>query len=180
MAMAVEITMVIALVLSIIVPGVSFLKGQRTKSRFKSHLAVNVVTFFGLLIVATVSILAGNTSALAATASSGSGFATGMGYIAAALSVGISCIGGAEVGGRVQIGSTGQYIDYGHFISTVINFLIMALCIFLMIKAVNKLMTMGKKKAEEEAAAEPPKEEVLLTEIRDLLKAQAEAQNKKE
>ena len=92
----------------------------------------------------------------------------------------ISCIGGAEVGGRVQIGSTGQYIDYGHFISTVINFLIMALCIFLMIKAVNKLMTMGKKKAEEEAAAEPPKEEVLLTEIRDLLKAQAEAQNKKE
>ena len=68
MAMAVEITMVIALVLSIIVPGVSFLKGQRTKSRFKSHLAVNVVTFFGLLIVATVSILAGNTSALAATA----------------------------------------------------------------------------------------------------------------
>ncbi|MDD5859235.1 MAG: ATP synthase subunit C [Eubacteriales bacterium] len=94
MAMAVEITMVIALVLSIIVPGVSFLKGQRTKSRFKSHLAVNVVTFFGLLIVATVSILAGNTSALAATASSGSGFATGMGYIAAALSVGISCIGG--------------------------------------------------------------------------------------
>ena len=76
MAMAVEITMVIALVLSIIVPGVSFLKGQRTKSRFKSHLAVNVVTFFGLFIVAPVSILAGNQSALAATPSRRSGLVT--------------------------------------------------------------------------------------------------------
>ncbi len=91
----------------------------------------------------------------------------------------IGCIGGAEVGGRIHLMGN-QYIDYGHFISTIINFIIMAFCIFLMIKAVNKLMTIGKKKEEEEAAAEPPKEEVLLTEIRDLLKAQAEANEKKE
>lgn len=92
----------------------------------------------------------------------------------------IGCIGGAEVGGKIHLIGD-QYINYGHFISTVINFLIMALCIFLMIKAVNKLMSLGRKKAEEEeAAAEPPKEEVLLTEIRDLLKAQAEANSKNE
>ena len=60
----------------------------------------------------------------------------------------INCIGGAEVGGSVQIGSTGQYITYGAFITAIINFLIMAICIFLMVKAVNKIMSLGKKKEE--------------------------------
>ena len=81
----------------------------------------------------------------------------------------IACIGGAEVGGAIEIGDTGNYIRWGDFITAVINFLIMAFCIFLMMKGVNKLMSLGKKK-EEEKPAEPPKEEVLLTEIRDLLK----------
>ena len=49
------------------------------------------------------------------------------------------------------------------------NFLIIALILFCLIKAVNTAMAVGKKK-EEEKPAEPPKEEVLLTEIRDLLK----------
>ena len=83
----------------------------------------------------------------------------------------IAAIGGAEVAGRTEIGNTGSYIEWGHFITAVINFIIMAFCVFLMLKGVNKLMTMGKKK-EEEKPAEPPKEEVLLTEIRDLLKEQ--------
>ena len=61
----------------------------------------------------------------------------------------INCIGGANVGGAVEIGDTGQYITYGAFITAIINFLIMAICIFLMMKAVNKLMTIGKKKTEE-------------------------------
>jgi V/A-type H+-transporting ATPase subunit K len=94
MSLAVEITLVIALVLSIIVPGLTFIKGQQTKGRFKSHLAVNVVTFFGLLIIAAVSTLAGGVNAQAASVTADSGFATGMGYIAAALVTGISCIGG--------------------------------------------------------------------------------------
>lgn len=83
----------------------------------------------------------------------------------------IACIGGAEIAGRTEIGNTGQYIEWGNFLTSVINFLIMAFCIFLMLKAVNKLMSLGKKKEEAPAKpAEPPKEEVLLTEIRDLLK----------
>ncbi len=84
----------------------------------------------------------------------------------------IACIGGSEIGGRTEIFDTGQYINWGHFITAIINFLIMAFCIFLMMKAVNKLLTVGKKKAEEAPAAppEPTKEEILLTEIRDLLK----------
>lgn len=84
----------------------------------------------------------------------------------------IACIGGAEVGGRIEIFNTGQYLNWGHFITAIINFLIMAFCIFLMMKAVNKVLTLGRKKAEEapKAPPEPTKEEVLLTEIRDLLK----------
>lgn len=85
----------------------------------------------------------------------------------------IACIGGAKVGGRIQIGNTGQYLNWGHFITAIINFLIMAFCIFLMMKAVNRLLTIGKKKEEEKPAAppEPTKEELLLTEIRDIMKS---------
>lgn len=59
-------------------------------------------------------------------------------------------------------------INYGKFINTVIDFVIIAFVIFMAIKGMNKL-----KKQEEEKPAAPPapsKQEVLLTEIRDLLK----------
>ena len=75
--------------------------------------------------------------------------------------------GGVKIGGSFTI--RGAEFNYGSFISAVINFLIIALILFGIIKAVNKAMEIGKKK-EEEKPAEPPKEEVLLTEIRDLLK----------
>ena len=56
-------------------------------------------------------------------------------------------------------------IKYGMFIQEIVNFLIIALCIFMFIKLITK---MQKKKEEEPAPApEPTKEEVLLTEIRD-------------
>ena len=66
-------------------------------------------------------------------------------------------------------------LNYGNFISAVINFLILALVVFWLVKGLNKLTELGKKKEEEaapEAPAEPEPtaEEVLLTEIRDLLK----------
>ena len=68
-------------------------------------------------------------------------------------------------------------LNYGNFISAIINFLILALVVFFLVKGLNKLSDMTKKKEEEAAAAaEPPAppapsaEEVLLTEIRDLLK----------
>ena len=67
-------------------------------------------------------------------------------------------------------------LNYGNFISAIINFLILALVVFFLVKGLNKLSDMTKKKEEAAAAAEPPAppapsaEEVLLTEIRDLLK----------
>ena len=77
---------------------------------------------------------------------------------------------GVQIGGQFVI--NGVAFTYGAFLSAVVNFLIIALILFFMLKAVNKAMEIGKKK-EEEKPAEPPKEEVLLTEIRDLLKEQA-------
>lgn len=67
-------------------------------------------------------------------------------------------------------------LNYGNFLAAVINFLILALVVFFLVKGLNKLSEAGKKKEEEAAAAEAPaepqptKEELLLTEIRDLLK----------
>lgn len=62
-------------------------------------------------------------------------------------------------------------LNWGTWIQTVVNFLIVAFCIFVMIKFVNQLT--HKKKEEAPAPdPEPTKEEVLLTEIRDLLKSQ--------
>ena len=60
-------------------------------------------------------------------------------------------------------------ISYGAFINTVVSFLIVAFCVFLLVKGINK----AKKEAEEapapEAPPEPSNEEKLLSEIRDLL-----------
>jgi large conductance mechanosensitive channel len=56
---------------------------------------------------------------------------------------------------------------YGNFIQNVLDFLIIAICIFFMIKGINR---MKKKEEEAPAPAEPSKEEQLLSEIRDLLK----------
>ena len=68
-------------------------------------------------------------------------------------------------------------LNYGNFISAVINFFILAFVVFLFVKFITRLTEIGKKKEEEAAAAaEPPAppapsaEEVLLAEIRDLLK----------
>ena len=62
-------------------------------------------------------------------------------------------------------------IKYGMFIQEIVNFLIISLCIFMVIKLIAK---MKKKKEEEPAPApEPTKEEVLLTEIREALNKMA-------
>ena len=67
-------------------------------------------------------------------------------------------------------------LNYGNFISAVINFFILALVVFFLVRTLNKMSEIGKKK-EEPVAEEPPAppapsaEEVLLTEIRDLLKS---------
>ena len=81
--------------------------------------------------------------------------------------------------GEAPLDELGQpiknYLYYGNFISAIINFLILALVVFFLVKGLNRLSELGKKKeeekpAEEPAPPEPTAEEKLLTEIRDLLK----------
>lgn len=69
-------------------------------------------------------------------------------------------------------GASEVSINYGSFINVVIQFIIIAFCIFMVIKGIN---TLNRKKVTEEEApapAEPTKEEKLLEEIRDILKQQ--------
>ena len=64
----------------------------------------------------------------------------------------INCIGGGEIQGSIHLVGD-QYINYGAFLTAVINFLIMAFIIFLLVKGMNKLADIGKKKEAEEEAA---------------------------
>lgn len=82
---------------------------------------------------------------------------------------------GAATGGvdfkalRLEIGGTPEApvaINYGAFVQTVVDFAIISVCVFLLVKAVNKL----RQPAPEPAPAEPPDDVKLLTEIRDLLR----------
>ena len=71
---------------------------------------------------------------------------------------------------QATITSPAVMLNYGRFIQTVIDFIIIAFSIFLMVKILNRVK---RKKAEEiktPAAPEPSKEEILLAEIRDILK----------
>lgn len=66
----------------------------------------------------------------------------------------INCIGGADIEGKIHLAGN-NYIDYGAFLSAVVNFLIMAFIIFLMVKALNKISDIGKKlehRSQEKAA----------------------------
>ena len=79
----------------------------------------------------------------------------------------INGIGGAKVGGTFKIYG-GQVIRYGDFITAIINFLIMALVLFMLLKLVNRVMNVNKK--DKEAEVVKSDEVLLLEEIRDLLK----------
>ena len=74
-------------------------------------------------------------------------------------------MGGFDFSGLV-LKFGGATIKYGNFIQTCVNFLIIAWAIFLMVKGINRLK---REEAPAEAKA-PPRQEVLLEEIRDLLK----------
>ena len=93
MTVITQITIAVALVLSIILPFGYYLLGEKSRGRYKTALGVNAFFFFGIMLVAIAVTFAGGASVQAATGAD-AGLATGMGYIAAALVTGLSCIGG--------------------------------------------------------------------------------------
>ena len=91
--MAIKITLIIALILTYVIPFGVYAAGEKNKGRYKKALAINVMLFFGILIVGSVFGFATTAQAAEETAQAASS-ATGLGYIAAALSTGLSCVGG--------------------------------------------------------------------------------------
>ena len=95
MTVITKILLMAALILSIVLPFCYFYLGEKCKKRYKKTLGVNTVFFFGTLLVAIVVMFSGqNVEAAETAAASASGIATGLGYLAAALVTGLSCIGG--------------------------------------------------------------------------------------
>lgn len=78
-------------------------------------------------------------------------------------------IGGINFSTLSIIVGTAQ-IQYGLFLQNIIDFLIVAFCIFLIVKSLNKLSNIKKKEQEKPAVKEKSEEVKLLEEIRDLLK----------
>ena len=81
----------------------------------------------------------------------------------------INGIGGAKVGGTIKIYG-GQVIKYGDFITSVINFIIMAFVLFILLKVFNRISAIGKKDKDKKEDEKKAEDIVLLEEIRDLLK----------
>lgn len=95
MTMLVKGSLALALILSIAVPFGAFIAGERTKRRYKKALALNILLFFGTMIGAAALFAGGDAYAAEAAAQEAQNTsALGMGYLAAALSTGLACIGG--------------------------------------------------------------------------------------
>lgn len=92
MTLSVKIALAAALILSIAIPFGAFAAGEKSKGRYKKALALNTLMFIGTLTASSVLMFSGNATAAETTAAAGS--AAGWGYLAAALSTGMSCLGG--------------------------------------------------------------------------------------
>lgn len=93
MNLVTKLTLIITLVLSIMIPFGYFLIGEKNKKRYKRAIGTNVFFFFGAFVIASIMMYGGNVQA-ASEASAAGGISVGLGYIAAALVTGLSCIGG--------------------------------------------------------------------------------------
>ena len=93
MSLTVKLTLIAALVLGIILPFGYFLIGEKTKKRYKRAIGANVFFYFGAFVIASIMLFTGD-PVHAAGAASAEGLSTVLGYIAAALSTGMSCVGG--------------------------------------------------------------------------------------
>ena len=101
-----EYVIVSLLILSIILPIVFFYTGNINPGRFKKSLALNIISFFGILLFSTVFVFSGNISA-AEEVQNINPFTQGMGYFAAALVTGLSTIGAGIATGSAASSALG-------------------------------------------------------------------------
>ena len=94
MSLTVKLLLITALVLSIIIPFGYYLIGEKTKKRYKRAIGVNAFFYFGAFAVAAIMMFGGAPAEAAEGAAEVASNAVGFGYLAAALSTGLSCVGG--------------------------------------------------------------------------------------
>lgn len=87
-------------------------------------------------------------------------------------------LGGIDFSG-LSITIKNANINYGLFLQSIIDFLIIAFCIFIMIKIINKMISIGKREEEEKSTPTKSEDVLLLEEIRDLLKKQTSTKKTK-
>lgn len=94
MSLTVKLLLVVTLVLSIIIPFGYYLIGEKTKKRYKRAIGTNAFFYFGAFAVAAIMMFGGAPAQAAEGAAEAASNAAGFGYLAAALSTGLSCVGG--------------------------------------------------------------------------------------
>ena len=93
MTLTIKLLLIAAITLGIILPFGYYLIGEKNKKRYKKALGVNIFFYFGCFIISAIMMFGGHVEAADAAATAASN-ATGFGYLAAALSTGLSCVGG--------------------------------------------------------------------------------------
>lgn len=125
MTLATKLIFIAALVLSIIIPFGYFLLGEKNKKRYKRSIGVNVFFFFGALAVASIMML-GGPSVKAAGEEAAASLSTGLGYIAAALVTGLSCVGGGIAVASAASAALGALSEDGSIFGKSMIFVAMA------------------------------------------------------
>ena len=93
MTLTIKLLLIAAITLGIILPFGYYLIGEKNKKRYKKALGVNIFFYFGCFIISAIMMFGGHVEAADAAATAASN-ATGFGYLDAALSTGLSCVGG--------------------------------------------------------------------------------------
>lgn len=94
MTVTVKLLLIAALMLSIVIPFGTFLLGEKSKKRYKRAVGANAFFFFSSFVIAGIIMFSGVPVQAADAAETAAGSAAGFGYLAAALSTGLSCVGG--------------------------------------------------------------------------------------
>ncbi len=93
MTLTTKLILIAALILSIIIPFGYYLIGERNRKKYKRAIGTNVFFFFGAFVITSIMMFAGPQVQAADAAAASSSLSTGLGYLAAALVTGLSCIG---------------------------------------------------------------------------------------
>lgn len=126
MTTLIQIVTAIALILSIIVPFGYFFLGEKNKARYHKSIVANCFFFFGTVLVASIVMFTGTSSVHAASEVTGSGFATGLGYLSAALVTGLSGIGSGIAVASSASAALGALSEDGSLFGKSIIFVAMA------------------------------------------------------